>query len=181
MKMKYIKYIKISIFFVIFITFTFLMKASGDILNASLYNIVDFELLWSYEKYQTVMAYWSTTEIQAAKTNTFLDFGWLIGYGGLIYTLNSLLAEKLNGKTKRLVSFAAIGGIVALSLDIVENVFLLNMLYETNIVFKGLPLLVSIIASLKFLFVIAAILIFIIGLVVLLIRYYKNKKRPSKT
>jgi hypothetical protein len=179
--MRYIKYIKVAIFFVIFIIFTFLMKSTSDILNANLYNIVDYEMLWSYEKYQTVMTYWSTTEIQAAKTNTFLDFGWLVGYGGLIYTLNSLLAEKLNGKTKKLVHLAAIGGILALSLDIVENVFLLNMLYKTNMVFKGLPLIVSIIASLKFLFVIASIFIFVIGLVVFIIKCIKTKKQISKT
>lgn len=174
--MKYFKYIMVGVFFIIFVLFTILMKPSADILNSSVYNIVDYEFLWTFDKYQTVMSTWSDVEISAAKMNTFLDFGWLIGYGGLIFSLNLLLSKKYGAIGKKVLISAAIAGVVAVSLDIIENILLLNMLYGTAItVFKGLPLIVSITALLKFIFVGYGIAVFVVMLIMRLIILSKRK------
>lgn len=174
------KYINIIIFLIIFIVFTILMKPSTDVLNSSANNIVDFELLWNYNNYQTVMSSWSAQEIYAAKANTFFDFGWLIGYGGLIFSLNYLLMQKVQNKQKTIISSAVFAAIFAVSLDIIENIFLLNMLYETSMVFHFLPFIVSIVASLKFMFVFYGILVFLICLIIFLFTKHKTQNKISE-
>lgn len=171
----------VFVFLGIFAVFTILMKASGDILNAAVYNIVDYEFLWNYDKYLLVMSAWSNTEINAAIVNTWLDFGWLTGYGGLIFTLNLKLSEKLQGRPKKLAVFAAWSGLVAVTFDILENICLLNMLYQTNLMFKGLPLIVSLIATVKFLFVFIGILTFFALLLFKVVKYIKSRRKTLKT
>ena len=166
----------IFVFVGIFVLFTILMKASTDVLNNSVYNIVNFEFLWTYDKYQLVLDSWSNTVIKAAITNTWLDFGWLIGYGGLIFTLNLKLSNKIQNNFKKLVMFASVAGVIAVVFDIFENIILLNLLYQTDVVFNSLPLIVSIIASIKFAFVFIGIIIFLIGLLVVAINHFKAKK-----
>lgn len=170
------EYIILIVCLIIFIVFTILMAPSNSILNASTYNIVDFEFLWNNNKYEHVMASWNSVELAAAKENTFFDFGWLIGYGGIIYALNKLLSKKMDGTLGKAINFGAISGIVALSLDIIENISILNMLSRSSMVFPFTPFFVSIIALFKFLFIFYAIIIFLIGIIFLLIQFYKKKQ-----
>lgn len=170
-------YTSLLIFLSIFIVFTVLMKPSFYILNESAYNIVHFEFMWNYETYQMIMNSWSDNEISAAITNTFYDFGWLVGYGGLVFIFNYLLAQKFLKKTKMLLYFAAYSGVVASIFDAFENIILLNLLKETQLVFGALPFMVSIIALIKFLFIGSGISIFIFMLIIFIIKKIKPKSK----
>ncbi len=169
------KYLNIIIFFAIFVVFSILMMPSTQVLNASVFNIVDLEFLWNYENYQELLSTWSINEIEAARVNTLLDFGWLIGYGGLAYSLNKALARKQKGSRKKLLQWASYAAVIAVVCDMLENAMLLNLLSQSALVFKGLPLFVSLIASLKFAFIGFSVIIFIIMVVILIIKKYNCK------
>ena len=160
---------------IIFIIFSLLMKSSSDILNASVYNILHYEFLFSFNRYQMIMNAWSIEEINAAIINTWLDFGWLVGYGGLVITLNTLLSEFVENTRKKLIQFAALSGFFAMVFDIFENILLLNLLYETRFVFSYMPLIVSIIATIKFMFVGYGIAAFFAVLIEKIIKITKRK------
>ncbi len=171
---KYIEYIILFSCLAIFIVFTILMLPSNKILNTSTYNIVDFEFLWTNSKYEKIMSVWTPLETNAAKQNTLFDFGWLIGYGGIIFGLNKLLSKRFVGKLHKAVLFGAIAGIIALSLDIIENILILSLLYRLPIVFLFTPFFLSIVALLKFLFIFYAIIIFLVGIIYYIIQKIKK-------
>jgi hypothetical protein len=130
--------------------------------------------MFNNANYIKIMQGCSDAEINAAKVNTWLDFGWLIGYGGILFFLNIIFIDKnfINNKYLKSVAFA---GLIAAILDTVEDIILLILLYNYPVKLESLPFIVSLIASIKFILVIYSILATILNLIVFIIKKKKLK------
>jgi hypothetical protein len=145
----------------IFIIFTILMAPASQILQTSRYDIVVFEFSWTVSGAQTILSDWGPTLQFVAIRLNWLDYGWMIGYGGLMWALNIALARKLRGRLQLIGCWMGAFGIVAASLDAIENLMLLVMLYSRS--FPALiPFVGSLCALVKFILVGCAIFWFLV-------------------
>lgn len=89
--------------------------------------------------------YYTTTDIDLYRMGQFLDYGFMISYGFIFFSISLLLARKCekNSKGRLLGLIIALIGILAASCDGIENLFILLMLEDPF----GFPNIIAIIHS----------------------------------
>jgi hypothetical protein len=128
-------------------------------------GMVPFELTGGQDRADEILAEWGEDGQDAARESLWIDFGFLLAYGAFL-TL-ALAAVRDMARERGWQRLGAIGGVVvsfgALSaaFDALENACLLLTLDGAGAAF---PLLATIFASLKFLFLAAAIAYLLAGL-----------------
>lgn len=120
-------------------------------------GIISFELATDPAVTERMLGSWDASQKEAALRHTLFDFVYLLAYGGLI----SLLCENISRgcrqelliKAGALLAWCAL---LAAALDAIENVGILLILREGAQ--TPLPQLVAVVAGLKFMLVIPALL-----------------------
>lgn len=128
-------------------------------------GIIPFELTGGQDRADEILAEWGEEGQDAARESLWIDFGYLLAYGTFL-TL-ALAAVRDLARARGWRRLAGIGGVVVsfgalvAAFDALENVCLLLTLDGAGAAF---PLLATIFASLKFLFLAAAIAYLLTGL-----------------
>jgi hypothetical protein len=140
-------------------------------------GIVNLELAYNTVKTNTVFRAWhintAESKIEAAKTNTYWDFLFIFFYAGLLF----LSCNKLSTMYKPGVGFNKAGkliaklAIIAGVLDVMENICMLQSL--SGNINNAFALMAAVCATLKFMFLIMAVL-YILGSLPVLIKYRKQ-------
>ena len=134
-------------------------------------GIVPFELTGGQDRADEILAEWGEEGRDAARESLWIDFGFLIAYGAFL-TL-ALAAVRDRARQRGWRRLAAIGGVVVsfgalgAAFDALENACLLLTLDGAGSAF---PLLATIFAACKFVFLAAAIAYLIAGLATWLLR-----------
>ena len=140
------------------------------------YNILDYEFAWTPEKVIIIFATWGTNGMNLQAAGVYWDFLYIIGYGSFAFSGVLLVARQLSGKWKIYGLYVSFIAILAGLFDVIENIFLLVMLYESSSIISILPVIVGIMATMKFSALLIALLYFVVGLVVVIIQMVRNKK-----
>jgi hypothetical protein len=128
-------------------------------------RITSFELTGGQDRADEILAEWGEEGQDAARESLWIDFGFLLAYGTFL-TLALAAVRDLAGQ-RRWRRLAAIGGVVvsfgalAAILDALENICLLLTLDGAGAAF---PLMATIFAAAKFLFLVVAIAYLGVGL-----------------
>jgi hypothetical protein len=134
-------------------------------------GMVPFELTGGESRAEEILAEWGEEGQDAARESLWIDFGFLIAYGTLltlaIAATRDLARERgwprLTGLGRVVASFGAIGA----GFDALENACLLLTLDDAG---KAYPLLATVFATCKFIFLAVAIAYVLAGLVMRLRR-----------
>ena len=104
----------------------------GRMQDAGGYGILDFELAFTSEKAQEIMAAWGSEGHDAAQLSLWLDFLYLTAYGLFLWLAIRALGDALarRGRARLAAPAAAISllPLVGAAADVVEDVFLLLVL-----------------------------------------------------
>jgi len=136
----------------IFVVFSILMAAARTF-PVPVYDIIDLEFAWTGGQAGLIMETWGSLVVAQELYVTYLDFGYLVGYGMMAFWLLALGA-RLVKKNEKFVKAAMIFMIVSMAspvCDIIENVNLIPMMHA----FPSTPLdvnavVASLFASIKF-------------------------------
>jgi hypothetical protein len=147
------------------ILFLAMAPADGRMRDTGGPGVVPFELTGGQQRADEILAEWGEDGQDAARESLWIDFGFLLAYGTFL-TLALAAVRDLAGKRawRRL---AAIGGVavsfgaVGAAFDALENICLLLTLEGAGSAF---PLLATIFAACKFVFLAAAIAYLLAGL-----------------
>ncbi len=128
-------------------------------------GIVPFELTGGQDRADEILAEWGEEGQDAARQSLWIDFGFLLAYGTFLTLALTVVRDLARERGWR--RLAAIGGVVvsfgalAAAFDALENVCLLLTLNGADTAF---PLLATIFAACKFIFLAAAIAYLLAGL-----------------
>jgi hypothetical protein len=159
----------ILIFFSIGLLFMlFMMMKTGSILKTpeTPTGILNIEFAHDTADLKRILKAWTfvknegITAIDAAKINTYWDFGFIFFYAGFFFYGNTLLSEKFRGRFIKVCEWASLAAIFAGLFDCAENALIF-----TSLAGKYSPLIVSftkIFAIVKFLLITFSIVTFVI-------------------
>ena len=120
--------------------------------------MIPFELTGGQDRADEIMAEWGEDGQDAARESLWIDFGFMLAYGAfLTLALRAVRDAAAKRGWQRLEAIGAVAvwfGALAAGCDAVENVFLLLTLGGAG---AAAPLAATVFASLKFLFLAAAI------------------------
>ncbi|MFX1312336.1 MAG: hypothetical protein ACFFHD_06955 [Promethearchaeota archaeon] len=139
------------------------------------YGILDFEFAWTPKKVETIFMAWGNEGMNNQKLAIYWDFLFIIGYAPLAFFLIVFILRRSSDKVQKIGLYMSITAIFTGTFDIIENINLLQMLNNSSSVTSINALTASLFASLKFGFLFAGIIYFIIALILFLIN--KIKKR----
>ena len=136
----------------IFVAFSIIMNAIRT-LPVPTYNIIDLEFAWTGERASIIMQAWGAAIVTQELLITYLDFGYLAGYGLMAFWLLALGA-RLVQKNEKLAKAALVFmflSILSPVCDIIENANLIPMMEA----FPAIPLdtnalVASVCATIKF-------------------------------
>ena len=127
--------------------------------------MIPFELTGGKDRADEIMAEWGEDGRDAARESLWIDFGFLIAYGTfLTLALRAVRDAAAKRGWRRLDAIGAVAiwfGAVCAGFDALENVFLLLTLGGAG---AAAPLVATIFASLKFLFLATSIAYLLAGL-----------------
>jgi len=139
------------------------------------YGIIDFEFAWSSERVEAILSAWGTSGRTKQTLAIYWDFIFIIGYVSIAFGLNLLVSRRLNGKLQNLGILITLLGTTSGLFDVIENINLLLMLDTPTSVSSTNSFIASLSATIKFGFLIAAIIFFVLALIILLIAKIKKK------
>ncbi len=136
----------------IFVVFSILMAAARAF-PVPVYDIVDLEFAWTGGQASLIMQTWGTLVVGQELYVTYLDFGYLVGYGAMAFWLLALgtLLVRSNQKFVHAGNFFMLISIVSPVSDIIENLNLIPMMAAFPAVPADINALVaSLFATIKF-------------------------------
>ena len=128
-------------------------------------GMVPFELTGGQDRADEILSEWGEDGQDAARESLWIDFGFLLAYGAFLTFALAAVRDLARERSWRLL--ATIGGVVVwfgvlgAGFDALENVCLLLTIEDAGAAF---PLLATIFAACKFIFLAAAIAYLLAGL-----------------
>jgi hypothetical protein len=141
------------------------------------YGILDFEFTWTPDRAENILAVWGSQGIFQETLAIYWDFLFIVGYVSLAFGLILLVLRRSKNKLQRIGLFMTTIPFLTGIFDIIENINLLIMLSNPTSILSINPLIASISALLKFGFLFAAIIYFVIALILVLINKIKKKNK----
>lgn len=140
-------------------------------------GILDLEFAYSNSQTSNILNAWQGDKIEAAKINTYIDFGLLIFYSVFLFYCCKNLAINFNGIIRKVGLLFSKGALIAGGLDLIENTGMLITLGGHQQAF--IATVTSVCASIKWIIAILGILYIILISPFAIYHYYKNKKDLS--
>ena len=156
------------------------MRPTGKKLRTDQTKIGILNLEFAYNTYYTtkVLNAWKPDEkIDAAKTNTYIDFGFLFFYSLFLFYSCKNLSKNFSGSINKIGKALSITALIAGGLDVIENLGMLITLGGNQS--STISMLTAICASIKWLFAILAILYVIFISPAALYSFLRNKNQQS--
>ena len=156
-----------------FIILTILFPICAPNTASTIYGIMNFELAFTSKQIQIIFSVWNTNPLifQEQILAVYLDYflyipSYTLFLGGLVLWFT----RKFDGKIQQIGLIITLTPLFAAIFDIIENVGLLVMLNDANGYINGtasaiIPMITSICASIKFLFLIVAIFFALISII----------------
>lgn len=149
--------------------------------DAGGHGIVDFELAWTAERAQEILAAWGEKGRDAAELSLWLDYLYLLAYGAFLWLAIRALRDAALGRGwerfARPGSAIAVLPLIAAACDAVEDAFLLLVLGGND--GDAAPALAAGFASVKFLCLAIALLYLLGGLVALGVARVRGRATPD--
>jgi len=163
--------------FIGFIVLTLAMQPiETELKNNTGYGVLDFEFAWTGDIIRRIFNAWGETGIKNEAFATFLDFFYIPSYALFMTGCILIITRKLEGKFQSVGLYVSIFPFIAGIFDIIENINLLLMIYQPQFIDLGSPLVASICATIKFIFLILSIIFFIMESIIFLINSLKKRK-----
>ncbi len=159
--------------FAIFIAINLLVFGN---LPSSTYGILHYEFAWTVEKVELIFSTWGATIMGAQTKGIWWDFPYIIGYSLFISGLIWLVARLNTGKIQNIGLFLTLTPFLAGFLDVIENIFLLIMLYNPGSVNQLYPRIAAVAAGIKFGLLVVGIVFFLFALIYGIIAKSENPK-----
>ncbi|TFG11131.1 MAG: hypothetical protein EU535_07655 [Promethearchaeota archaeon] len=159
--------------FAIFISINLLVFGN---LPPSTYGILHYEFAWSVEKVELIFSTWGAEIMGAQTRGIWWDFPYIIGYSLFISGLIWLVARLNTGKMQNIGLFLLSTPFLAGFLDVIENIFLLIMLYDPGSIIQLYPRIAAVAAGIKFGLLIVGIFFFLFALVYGIIAKLRTRK-----
>jgi hypothetical protein len=140
-------------------------------------GILDLEFAYNNSHVSNILHAWQGDRIEAAKINTYIDFGLLIFYSVFLFYCCKSLAINFYGNTRRIGLLLSNGALIAGALDIIENTGMLITLGGHQQAFIAMVTAFS--ASIKWIIAIMGILYILFMSPFAIYQYYKHKKQLS--
>ena len=139
------------------------------------YGILHYEFAWTVEKVELIFSTWGSIIMGAQAKGIWWDFPYIIGYSLFISGCIWLVARLNTGKIQNIGLYLTLTPFLAGFLDVIENIFLLIMLYKPGSIVQLYPRVAAIAAGLKFGLLLVGILFFLFALIVGIINKIKKK------
>jgi hypothetical protein len=139
------------------------------------YGILDFEFAWSSARAEAILFAWGPSGREKQTLAIYWDFLFIIGYASIAFSLNLLISRRLNGKLQNFGIIMTLLGTISGLFDAIENINLLIMLDTPTLVSSYNSFTASLSATIKFGFLFAAIIYFVLALVILFIKKVKKE------
>ena len=133
---------------------------------------------WTVENMQAIFSQWTPELFELMKLLHVWDLLFMVVYGILIFTGLLLTARGLDGydKPQKFYLYSTLLAIIAVVLDLVEEVFIYIMLFNPTEITAGVVIGADLSTLICIILVYVGILLFLIGLIIVLILFLKNKK-----
>lgn len=145
--------------------------------SVPVYGILNFEFAWTPEQVKAIFTTWGAEGMVLQALGVYWDFLYIIGYSLFIFGCILLISRRLKGKFQIVGLYASLTPIIAGIFDVLENLNLLIMLENPASFPSFIPLIASMCATIKFSFLIIAIIYFVFALIVLIINIIKEKTK----
>ena len=150
------------------------MTMLGGVVNAApAYTILDYEFAWTSGQVQVIFNAWGVVGKQQIAFGIYMDFLYIIAYGALIFGCLLIASRKLEGKIRTIGLYMTITPVIAGILDIVENINLLLMISDATFIASAIPFAAALCATIKFTFIFACIIFFLVQIVFIVIKKRK--------
>ncbi len=165
----------IAFILLLIIQFTVMGPIESVIKSTTGYGILDFEFALIPDVVNNIFTAWGSEGIANEIFATSMDFLYLISYSTFGFGLVLIPIRFAEGKLQEIGLYMALTPIIAGVFDVIENINLLIMLGNPTSILPFTPLVASVFAVLKFGFLFAGIIFFIIAIIVILISRLKKK------
>lgn len=115
------------------------------------YDIFNFEFAWTSETVSIIFEYWDSEGISLHIKGVYWDFLFLLIYSTALAGTSVLCLRKSAESKQILYQISFLSPYIAALFDIIENCFLLNELNRPQEFSKSIPLIVGLMALIKFL------------------------------
>ena len=154
-----------------FIALTILFQFDEATLQAgSGYGIMDFELAFTQATASTILTAWGASLQAIVLRGTYVDFGYIVFYGLLLFSVTPLISRTLKGRWQNIGLIFAFVPLIAGAFDVIENINLIIMLNNPLSFAATIPMIASLCATIKFTFLLVSIGFVAIGGIVWIIR-----------
>ena len=145
-------------------------------MQSSGYGIVSYELAFTAERADTILEAWGSTGVQQARRSLLIDFGFIPAYGIFFAGITLLIARVQIGYLQSSGLVLVLAVFVAALCDVLENLMLLSLLGQAGAVPAAPPPIAGVAASIKFLILLAAVVYWVIGDIVLIVRLIRERR-----
>ncbi len=137
-------------------------RYEAQLTAATAYGVIDLEFAFTAARAETILDAWGPDLIALELTVTRIDFYYIAAYTAVLHGLCVLLGRNELGRRQRVAFFAAILPFAAALFDIIENIFLIQILKNSGAVPGYAPVVASLAASVKFalLAIVVAVLLY---------------------
>ena len=140
-------------------------------------GILSLEFSYARAHTQTIADAWKTSLRGVFRVNMLLDFLFIPFYGLFLYsTCGYFSVHHQRGWVQRLGVLLAFGSLIAMLLDIIENIFMIFSIHFTTTTLTSL--FTTVMATLKFLLIGLAIVYIILSAVFTLLQGKKRNAHP---
>ena len=153
----------LSLALVALIIFVFIFTGTPLNTIAAPYGIVSFELAGSAARADKILNSWDATARERAAFSLGLDFLFIPVYAGTVILGIHMAAEKIQGRLSAWRSWLTVALILAGLLDIIENIALLTILFQSPV--TPLPSIAALCALPKFVLIIIGVVYALTGTV----------------
>lgn len=140
-------------------------------------GILDLEFAYNISQTSDIINAWQGDKIEAAKKNTYIDFGLLIFYSAFLFYCCKNLAKIFTGNIHKVGLLLAKGALIAGALDLFENTGMLITLGGYQSAFIAMS--TAICASIKWILAILGILYILFAGPWAIYLFIKNRNRLS--
>ena len=139
-----------------------------------IYGILDYEFVWTEIRAEAILSVWGVEGISSQSSAIYWDFLFIVGYSSLALSLIILVLRKTEGKFQKLGLYFTLTPFLTGLFDIIENINLLIMMNNPTSVSMINAFTASLSALIKFSFLFAAIIYFLVGLIIIIIGRVKK-------
>ena len=142
--------------------------------SVSTFGILDYEFVWTDSRAETILSVWGAEGITKQSSAIYWDFLYIVGYTSLALSLIVLVLRKTEGKIQKLGVYFTLTPFLTGLFDIIENINLLIMMNTPTSVSMINAFIASLSAMIKFSFLFAAIIYFVVALIIIIIGRVKT-------